>query len=106
MEWAQILALFLANASLIVWFRSESRADFRALDTKIDANRAETRTMIAETHAKIDSYRAETHAKIDSYREETRALIDGIQMEMKDFHGRLCALEERRARRDEEGHPW
>lgn len=27
---------------------------------------------------------------------ETRALIQAIQQEMKDFHGRLCALEERR----------
>jgi hypothetical protein len=31
-------------------------------------------------------------AKIDSMRELTQA----IQMEMKDFHNRLCAIEERR----------
>lgn len=28
-------------------------------------------------------------------RKETNRLIDAIQMEMKDFHGRLCAIEER-----------
>lgn len=56
MEWIQILSLFLANAGLIVWFRSESRADWRHMDAKLDA----------------------------------------IHQEMKDFHGRLCAIEERR----------
>jgi hypothetical protein len=55
MDWMQVLFLFIANASLIVWFRAESRADYRAI----------------------------------------RSLIDAIQLEMKDFHGRLCSLEER-----------
>lgn len=55
MEWMQVLALFLANAGLIVWFRSKSRSDHRqCLD-----------------------------------------LIISIQQEIKDFHGRLCAIEER-----------
>ena len=27
--WTQIIALFLANAALICWFRSESRSDHR-----------------------------------------------------------------------------
>ena len=35
------IGLFLANASLIVWFRSESRADWRHMDTKVDAIHAE-----------------------------------------------------------------
>lgn len=55
-SWLQIFALFLANAGLIVWFRAESRSDWRHIDAKIDA----------------------------------------IHEEMKDFHGRLCAIEERR----------
>lgn len=33
-------------------------------------------------------------AKIDAIREETKA----IQLEMKDFHNRLCAIEERRCK--------
>ena len=56
MEYLQILSLFLANAGLICWFRSESRADH--------------------------------HQCIN--------LIIAIQNEMKDFHGRLCAIEERK----------
>ncbi len=59
MDWIQIASLFLANAGLIVWFRSESRADWRHMDAKIDAFQ---KAMLQET---------------------------------KDFHGRLCAIEER-----------
>jgi hypothetical protein len=32
---------------------------------------------------------------MQSFAEANRALIDAIAKEMKDFHGRLCALEER-----------
>ena len=55
MEWLQVFSLFLANAGIILWFRSEARADHRqAMD-----------------------------------------LIIAIKDEMKDFHGRLCAIEEK-----------
>ncbi len=56
MDWLQVLSLFLANAGLMLWFRAESRNDWRHMDTKLEA----------------------------------------IHQEMKDFHGRLCAIEERR----------
>ena len=59
MEWLQVLSLFLANAGLIIWFRTESRNDWRHMDSKLDA-----------------------------YMRESRE-------EMKDFHARLCAIEER-----------
>jgi len=53
--WLQIISLFIANAALICWFRSESRSDWRHCDAQIKA----------------------------------------IHEEIKDFHGRLCAIEER-----------
>lgn len=59
MEWLQVLSLFLANAGLIFWFRTESRNDWRHMD-----------------------------AKLESYMKE-------MQEERRDFHGRLCAIEER-----------
>lgn len=34
--WLQVLSLFLANAGIILWFRSESRADWRHMDNKLD----------------------------------------------------------------------
>lgn len=67
MDWLQVLTLFFANAGLIIWFRSESRADYRHLDAKMDISSR-----------------------------ETKQLIESIKQEMKDFHGRLCAIEENR----------
>jgi hypothetical protein len=33
-----------------------------------------------------------------NHREETRRILEAIQAEMKDFHGRLCKIEESRNR--------
>lgn len=55
MDWLQVLSLFLANAGLVIWFRAESRNDWRHMD----------------------------------------ATLKAIHQEIKDFHGRLCAIEER-----------
>lgn len=60
--WIQVFALFLANAGLIIWFRTESRNDWRHMDQKVEA---------------------------------IKDLISVIQLEMKDFHARLCSIEER-----------
>lgn len=73
MEWAQVISLFLANAGLIVWFRAESRSDWRLCDSKIDA-----------------------------IREDSKAFQKAMLDEIKDFHGRLCAIEERKRRRGED----
>ncbi len=65
MEWLQILSLFLANAGLVVWMRTESRNDWRHMDNKLD-----------------------------SFRAETTQMIKAIHDEMKDFHDRLFKLEQ------------
>lgn len=70
MDWAQVLFLFLANASLIIWFRVESRADWRHMDSKLDAF-------------------------VKSIREDVKA----VQEEMKDFHNRLISIEEKNKRK-------
>ena len=33
--------------------------------------------------------------KLEENRKETNEILKGISWEMKDFHGRLCAIEER-----------
>lgn len=67
MEWYQVLAVVLGNVAWILplffWVRSESRADIRHMDNKIDA---------------------------------IRELTYSIHLEIKDFHARLCAIEEKR----------
>ena len=83
MDWTQELIQSMASIltsiicmgstiAIFLWARAESRSDSRALDAKIDA----------------------VHTKIDSNRIETQAMINAIYQEMKDFHGRLCAIEE------------
>lgn len=44
--------------------------------------------------AKIDAIRELAHA----IHKETQASLTGIREEMKDFHNRLCAIEERRVK--------
>ena len=34
--------------------------------------------------------------KLDEHRRETQSIIKAIQEEVKDFHNRLCAIEERK----------
>jgi hypothetical protein len=60
MEWLQVLSLFLANAGLFLWFRSESRSDWRHMD------------------------------------QQMREFRETWAQEVKDFHARLCSIEERR----------
>ncbi len=61
-----ILSIVVGNAALVIplflWNRSESRADIRHMDAKL---------------------------------ESTRELVRAIHDEVKDFHARLCAIEER-----------
>lgn len=62
----ELLVLLGTIVGLFVWNRSESREDVRNLQTLINENRIETQSTLNAIHA-----------------------------EMKDFHGRLCSLEEK-----------
>ena len=70
MTWIQILVIAFGNMAwmmpIFFWVRSESRADARHFDEETKMIRREM----------ID-------------------VIRSIQEEIKDFHGRLCAIEER-----------
>lgn len=78
MDWMQVLFLFFANASLIIWFRAESRADWRHMDNKLNEMREDSR------------------ADMKLFETEVRSWREAIQIESKDFHGRLCAIEEKK----------
>ena len=67
MEWTQFIIFFLGVFGLFIWNRAESRADARHMD-----------------------------AKLKSHQDLMAGFLQGIKDEMKDFHGRLCAIEERR----------
>lgn len=74
MEWIPVISMFLATIGIICWFHMQSRADWKHSDQKIDENRREA----------------------NENRKEITQILQAIQEEMKDFHGRLCAIEERR----------
>lgn len=62
MEWAQFVIFCVGVFGLFIWNRTESKADCRHTDAKLEA---------------------------------IRALIHAVIQESKDFHGRLCTIEER-----------
>lgn len=67
MEWTQFGILIITIGGLFFWNRTESRADSRHYDQESKQIRRDL----------VDAIRA-------------------IEAESKDFHGRLCAIEERR----------
>lgn len=73
LSWIQVLVITFGNLAwmlpLFFWTRSEARADARHFDQETKEIRRDL----------IDCMRA-------------------IQEEMKDFHGRLCSIEERRGK--------
>jgi hypothetical protein len=66
MEWLEVLTIILANMGLLLWSRLEARADHRM-----------TLQIIKDIETKIDSWKRE------------------IDEEMKDFHGRMCVIDEK-----------
>lgn len=68
MQWEQILALILGNSAFIV--------------PLFLWNRAESRQDIRHMDSKLES---------------TRELVRAIHDEMKDFHNRLCVIEQKRS---------
>lgn len=74
MDWIQFSTLALAFLAVFIWNRTESRSDIRHMDAQLQANKD----------------------LIHEVRKECAAMIHAIHLEMKDFHGRLCSIEENR----------
>lgn len=69
MDWTQFATLSLSFIAIFIWNRTESRNDLRHMDSQLQANR-----------------------------ELLREIHNENMEERKDFHGRLCAIEESRNR--------
>jgi len=67
MDWKQVLTILVGNAALFLWATRQARTDFLYLDRKLEENR-----------------------------KENTQIIKSIQEEIKDFHHRLCKIEEAR----------
>lgn len=59
------------------------------------ANIGTTITLFIWATNRSEENRRELSIKMDESTKETNRLIEAIQIEMKDFHGRLCTIEER-----------
>lgn len=66
MDWTQVLTIFGGNLAMFLWATRQARSDYLHLDKKME-----------------------------DHRKEVNQIIKAIQQEMKDFHDRLCAIEER-----------
>lgn len=72
-DWSKIIALIISMYGMMRWFRSDTHEHLVSMDKRIDS---------------MDK-------KIEVMRIETNAMIQSIHQEMKDFHGRMYAIEER-----------
>lgn len=82
MDWTHVVGIILGNAAwtlpLFFWNRAEARADARKHDQDIKEHRRELIEVMREL------------------KEDGRIFREQWAQESKDFHGRLCSLEERR----------
>lgn len=69
MDWTQVLTIVGGNMALFLWATRQARSDYLHLDKKLE-----------------------------EHRKEVSQLIKAIQEEIKDFHNRLCKIEERRTK--------
>lgn len=70
-SWIQIFSLFLANAVLIIWFRAESRNDWRHMDNQVTAIREEMK----EFHTKLATQDLEFKMRLCAIEEKSRNQI-------------------------------
>ena len=73
MDWTQFILFFIGVFGLFIWNRAESRTDVRHMDNKLESNR----NLSIQIH------------------QENRQILEAIREDIKEFHGRLCALEEK-----------
>lgn len=52
-------------------------------------------TQVLAVFATVIALYCQQNRKLDEHRKETNEILRAIQIEMKEFHGRLCAIEER-----------
>ena len=95
MDWTAITVIG-STIALFIWNRAESRADARQAAEDYKQHRRDLVDVQRETTQAINAAQKETTKAINEGQKETTKAINAIHLEMKDFHNRLCAIEERR----------
>jgi len=91
MDWLQFVIFVFTIGGLSLWMKTESRADHKALEARMAENRIESRADREMLEAKMAENRKETNSILQAIQQESK----DFHREIKDFHGRLCSLEER-----------
>lgn len=93
-----ILAIIGTNVGLFLWLRTESRNDTRALHDEMRDLRKEQKNLQSERIEDFRILQAERKSDNQAIQTWTQSIVQSIQDQMKDFHGRLCAIEENKKR--------
>jgi hypothetical protein len=72
-SWMQIISLFLANAALILWFRAESRSDWRHMDAQSKDFQQAILQEMKDFHGRLERQDAEFKGKIEKQDAEFKA---------------------------------
>lgn len=73
MDFIQFSIMLISFVGLFIWNRTENRTDVRHMDAKLES----TRELVRAIH------------------DESKEFRIAMLQETKDFHGRLCTIEER-----------
>ena len=84
MEWVQFVIFFIGVFGLFIWNRAEARSDARHMDAKLEGQRALLQAIWQESKENEKKWNKIIQDFNEKWLHET-----------KDFHGRLCAIEER-----------
>ena len=87
-----VLAIIAVVITLFIWARSEATQDRREFRAIFDQARKEGQQRFEEARREERQYFEEARREERQY---FAMIVNAIQQEMKDFHGRLCAIEER-----------
>jgi hypothetical protein len=89
MDWMQVLFLFFANSALILWFRAESRADWRKSDSELKEFRELWMAELRDMDDRWINTNKEFNEKWNKFNEKWL-------QESKEFHQKLCDIEAKR----------
>lgn len=100
MEWPQLIIFLLSVFGLFIWNRTESRADIRHMDAKLDSNKDLITAIHAETRDLINKMDRESKDMMIKMTQESKDIMIKMAQEsndiMKDFHYRLLEIERNR----------
>jgi len=98
-----VITIVGSNITLIGWLRGDMKSFENKIETKIETLKDEIKRDMSnhkdEIRRDMSNYKDEIRKDISNHKDEIRKDLalykDEIQKEMRDFHGRLCTIEER-----------